>query len=327
MKRREFITLLGGAAAAWPLVARAQQPALPVIGFLHNQSLEAYRPFVAAFRQGLRQSGFVEGQNVRIEYRWGYNDGSRLPNLAAELVRLPVAVLVAAGGDPAIFAAKAASSEIPMVMTIGNDPVETGLVQSLNRPGGNITGVSVFAVQLVAKRLELARELGASPPAIAFLENPANPNSKIDSVEFEAAAQSLDQPTLIIEAGAESECDAVFATLAERRVGALIVQSDPFFNKITDRLVALAARHMVPVVYPRREFAAAGGLLSYGSSLGEAYRQVGIYTGRLLKGDKPSELPILLPTRFELVANLKTANALGITLPTSILLRADEVIE
>jgi len=327
VRRRDFIRSIGVAAAAWPLAARAQQPALPVIGFLNNQSPEAYDRFVASFRQGLRQAGYVEGRNVAIEYRWGQNDSSRLPPLAAELVRLPVTVLVACGGEPATLAAKAATTTIPIIATIGNDPVETGLVQSLNRPGGNLTGISVFAVQLVAKRLELAHELKPGATAIAFLANPANPNSKIDTAEIDDAARTLGQRVVILKATTESECDAAFASLAQHRVGALIVESDPFFNKVTDRLVALELRHSVPVIYPRREFVAAGGLMSYGSSLTEAYRQVGIYTGRILKGDKASELPILLPTRFELVLDLKRASTLGVTIPTSILLRADEVIE
>jgi len=325
--RRQLITLLGGAAATWPLAARAQQQAMPVIGFLNNQSLAAYSRFVAAFRQGLRQIGYVENQNVLIQYGWGQNDSSRLPALAAELVRVPAAVLVASGGDPAISAAKAATTTIPIVATIGNDPVETGLVQSLNRPGGNLTGVSVFAVQLVAKRLELAHELVPKSAVVGFLANPGNPNSKIDTAEIDQAARTLGHEAVILEAATESECEAVFISLRQRQVAALIVESDPFFNKLTDRLVALAQRHSIPVVYPRREFTSAGGLMSYGSSLTEAYRQVGIYVGRILKGDKPSDLPILLPSKFELVVNLKTANSFGLTMPTSILLRADEVIE
>jgi putative ABC transport system substrate-binding protein len=325
-RRREFITLLGMAAAS-PLAARAQQPAMPVIGFLNNQSPDAYGRFVAAFRQGLRQIGYVEGQNVDIQYRWGQNDSSRLPPWAAELARLPATVLVASGGELAISAAQAATTTIPIVATIGNDPVEATLVQSLNRPGGNLTGVSVFSVQLVAKRLELAHELVPKGAAIAFLANPTNPNSKIDTAEIDDAARTLGHPVVILNAATENECDAAFASLLQRQVTALIVESDPFFNKLTDRLVALALRHSVPVVYPRREFASAGGLVSYGSSLTEAYRQVGIYTGRILKGDKPSDLPILLPSKFEMVVNLKTANTFGLTMPTSILLRADEVIE
>src|SRR5689334_6325971 len=247
--RRRFITLIGGAAAAWPLAARAQQPAMPVIGFLNNQSLAAYGRFVAAFRQGLRQIGYIESQNVVIQYGWGQNDSSRLPALAEELVRVPAAVLVASGGDPAILAAKAATTTIPIVATIGNDPVETGLVQSLNRPGGNVTGVSVFAVQLVAKRLEHAHELVPKSAVVGFLANPGNPNSKIDTAEIDQAARTLGHETVILEAATESECEAVFISLRQRQVAALIVESDPFFNKLTDRLVALAQRHSIPVVY------------------------------------------------------------------------------
>jgi putative tryptophan/tyrosine transport system substrate-binding protein len=327
LRRRYFITLLGGAVVAWPLAARAQQSAMPVVGFLNNTTPETSQPFVTAFRRGLGQAGYIEGRNVEIDYRWGRNQSDRLPDLVRGLVQRPVAVIVASGGDQAMRAAQAATSTIPIVATIGNDPVETGLVRSLNRPEGNLTGVSVFAVALVAKRLELARELAPNAPAIAFLADPNNPNSKLDTREIEDAAQTLDQKVVILSAGTEDECDAAFAGLAQHRAGALIVESDPFFNGIVVRLVILAARHAIPVVFPRREFADAGGLLSYGTSLTEAYRQIGIYTGRVLKGTKPAELPILLPSRYELVLNLKTAKALGITTPTSILLRADEVIE
>ena len=325
MKRREFITLLGG-AAAWPLAARAQQ-AMPAIGFLNNATPESYAPFVAAFRNGLRQVGFAEGQNVSIEFRWGRNQSARLSDLAAELVRLPVAVMVTSGGDQAVQAGRAATSIIPIVATIGNDPVDSGLVASLNRPGGNITGVSVFAVQLVAKRLQMARELVPDGSEIAFLVNPTNPNSAIDRKELGEAAGTLGQRFAVLEAASAEECDAAFAHLARQRAGALIVESDPYFNGLVERFVALARQHSVAVIYPRREFTTAGGLMSYGTSLTEAYRQVGIYAGRILKGDKASELPILLPSRFELVVNLKAATALGLTVPTSILLRADEVIE
>jgi putative ABC transport system substrate-binding protein len=326
MKRREFIALLGG-AAAWPLAARAQQPALPVIGFLNNATPESYAPFVAAFRRGLGQVGYYEGRNVTIDYRWGHNQSQTLPELAQNLVRHGVTVIVASGGDQTIRAAKQATVTIPIVATIGSDPVESGLVHSLNRPEGNITGISVFAVQLVPKRLELARELSGKDATIGFLANANNPNSKIDRREVEEAGSTLGQAVAIIYAGTEAECDAAFAVVAQRRLGALIVESDPFFIGVTTRLVTLAARHAVPVIFPRREFTEAGGLLSYGSSLTEAYRQVGIYAGRILKGAKPAELPIVLPSRFELVVNLKTARALGIELPTAILLRADEVIE
>ena len=236
-------------------------------------------------------------------------------------------VLVASGGDQIIQAARAVTTTVPMVVLVGNDPVETGLVQSVKKPGGNITGVSVFAVQLVPKRLELARELAASAKVIAFLENPTNPNAKTDRNEFVAAAEKIRQPVATLSAATEDETSAAFANLAGRQIGAVIVESDPFFNGVTQRLVELAARYSVPVIFPRREFVLAGGLMSYGSSLSEAYRQAGIYTGRVLKGDKAGDLPFLFPTKFELVVNLKTAKALGIAIPTSILLLADEVIE
>jgi putative tryptophan/tyrosine transport system substrate-binding protein len=280
-----------------------------------------------SFRRGLGQVGYIEGQNVTIEYRWGRNEGNRLPDLAKELVQRDVTVIVASGGDQAVRAAQAATRTIPIITTIGSDPVETGLVRSLNRPEGNITGVSVFAVQLVAKRLELAREFTPNAAAIGFLVNPNNANYQIDMREIDEAAKALGQKIIVLHAGTENECDAAFAELARQQAGALIVESEPFFNQITVHLVVSAARRSIPVVFPRREFAVAGGLLSYGASLTEAYRQLGIYTGRILKGAKPAELPILLPSRYELVLNLKTAKALGIAVPTSILVRADEVIE
>jgi ABC-type uncharacterized transport system substrate-binding protein len=327
MRRRAFIAALGSAAAMWPLAARAQQPALPVIGFLNNATPETYAPFIAAFRRGLGQVGYIEGQNVAIEYRWGRNQSERLPDFAKELVQRAVTVIVASGGEKTVLAAQAATRTIPIVATIGSDPVEAGFVRSLNRPEGNLTAVSVFAVQLVAKRLELARELAPDAVAIGFLANPNNANYKMDKREIEEAARTLGQKIVILHAGTEDECDAAFADLAKHQVGALIVESDPFYNEITVRLVVLAARRSVPVVFARREFAVAGGLLSYGTSLTAAYRQLGIYTGRILKGSKPADLPVLLPSRYELVLNLKTAKALGITVPTAILVRADEVIE
>ncbi len=327
MRRREFITLLGGTAAAWPLAVRAQKQSMPLIGFLNNTTPESYAPFVAAFRRGLGQVGYTEGQNVMIDYRWGRNQPGQLSEAAKTLVERGVTVLVASGGDQAIDAAKAATVTVPIVATIGNDPVEAGLVRSLNRPEGNLTGISVFAVQLVPKQLQLARELAPNAQTIAFLENPTNPNAKIGRGEIEAAGKIIGQEIVILDVATEADSDAAFATLTQHRSGAVIVQSDPFFNGITERLVALAGRSTVPVIFPRREFALAGGLISYGSSLTEAYRQVGIYTGRVLKGDKPADLPILLPSKYELVVNLKTAKTLGFELPTSILLRADEVIE
>jgi putative tryptophan/tyrosine transport system substrate-binding protein len=273
------------------------------------------------------QGGFVEGKNVAIDFRWGHNQSDRLPELANELVKRGVVAIVVSGGEQAIRAVKAATATIPIIATIGSDPVESGLVRSLNRPEGNLTGISVFATQLVAKRLELVRELVPNGGAIAFLVNPTNPNSKIDKRELEEASKTIGQQGVILNAANASECEAAFDGLVQRQASALIVESDPFFNEITVRLVALAASHAVPVIFPRREFATAGGLMSYGTSLVEAYRQVGLYTARILKGAKPTDLPIMLPTRFELVVNLITAKTLGITMPTSILLRADEVIE
>jgi ABC-type uncharacterized transport system substrate-binding protein len=313
MQRREFITVLGG-AVAWPLGARAQQP-MPVVGFVNNGSARAYAPFADAFRQGLRQTGYVEGQNVVIQYRWGEGQTAKIPGFIAELVHLPANVIVTGGSDTAAEEAKAATATIPIVATMGSDPVETGLVSSVNRPGGNVTAISVFAVQLVAKRLELARELVAHAAIVGFLVNPSNPNSRIDIREMEDAARRLGQEFVLLRASTESECDAAFASLVQQGAKALIVQSDPFFNSMVERLVALARGYAIPVVFARREFATAGGLMSYGSSLSEAYRQLGIYTGRVLKGDKPADLPIVLPTRFELVVNLKTAKAIGSALP------------
>jgi putative tryptophan/tyrosine transport system substrate-binding protein len=326
MKRREFITLLGGAAVAWPLVARAQQ-AMPVIGFFNNESAAGSAALVEAFRQGLRQAGYTEGKNVVIQYRWRENEIAKTSELIGQLVRMPADVIVATGGDPAAQEAKAATRDIPIVATCGSDPVETGLVASIKRPGGNLTCVSVFAVQLVAKRLELAREIVGNSGAIAFLTNPKNPNSSIDVQEMDKAAKRLSQPMIHLHASNEIECDAAFASLIQQSAKALIVGSDPYFNRIVEKIVALASRFSVPTVFPRREFSTAGGLVSYGSNLSEAYRQIGIYAGRVLKGDKPADLPVVLPTRFDLIVNLRTAKSLGIELPTGILLRADEVIE
>jgi putative ABC transport system substrate-binding protein len=326
LRRRQFISLLGG-AAAWPLAARAQQPAMPVIGFLNGRSPQAYASFLAAFLQGLKQAGYVDGQNALIEYRWAQNQSDRLPGLAAELVRYPLAVMVTSGGDEVVQAARAAAATTPIVSTFGFDPVARGLASSLNRPGGNITGVSVFSTVLVAKRLELLRELVPNVAVVAFLVNPANPSAAADAKDFTAAAEKLAQRVVVLNAPTAQECEAAFADLARQGVGALAMQSDAFFNTVIDHIVALAKRHAVPVMYARREFAAAGGLLSYGSSATEAYRQLGIYTGQVLKGVKPADLPILLPSRFELVINLSTAKALGIDVPLSLMVRADEMID
>jgi putative ABC transport system substrate-binding protein len=327
MKRRYFIAGLGVAAVAGSQRAWGQQQTRPLIGFAHSGSSSAYVPFVNAFRQGLRQTGFVQGENVDIQFRWGENQRDPIAGHIAELVDRNVSVLVIGGGDTGVRAAKSATSTIPIVVALGNDPVQAGFVNNLSRPGGNLTGISVFAIQLVAKRLELAREFVANGEVVAFLENPSNPNSRIDSKEFSQAAEHLRQKFVVAEATTESECVTAFAALMQQGAKALIVQSDPFFNSVVEQLVALAASYVIPVVFPRREFALAGGLMSYGSSLSEAYRQVGIYTGRVLRGDRPGDLPFVFPTRYELVINLKTAKSLDLTMPTPILLRADEVIE
>lgn len=327
MRRREFITVLGGVAAAWPLDASAAEQPMPVIGFISNGSSTAYAPFVEAFRQGLRQAGYIEGQNVFIQYRWGENDITKISDHVAQFVRLPANVIVTSGGDPVAREAKAATKDIPIVATCGSDPVETGLVTSIKRPGGNLTCVSVFSVQLVAKRLELAREIVGASEVIGFLSNPKNPNSNIDIREMEEAARGLGQSIVELHASDEIECDAAFASLAQQMAKALVISSDPYFNNVVEKLVALARRYAVPTIFPRREFSTAGGLVSYGSNLSDAYRQLGIYAARVLRGDKPADLPVVLPSRFDLIVNLKTAKSLGIELPTGILLRADEVLE
>jgi putative tryptophan/tyrosine transport system substrate-binding protein len=328
VKRRDFITLLGGAAAAWPLAARAQQPAkLPIIGFLGGGSAEAFAHVVAAFGQGLYETGFAEGQNVTIEYRWAEGQYDRLPALVAELVGRPVVVIVATGGDVGVRAAKKATTTIPIVFTSGSDPVAAGFVSSLNRPGGNVTGVSLFVSVLEVKKLDLLRELVPTAAVIAFLLNPSNPRAGVDTADMQAAARALGKQLLIFEVDREHDFGAVFTSLAQQRVDALVVHTEPFFLSRRDHLVELAARHSIPTIYGLREFAAAGGLISYGTKLSDSYRQVGIYTGKILKGEKPADLPIMQPTKFELVINLKTAKALGLDVPTSLLARADEVIE
>jgi putative tryptophan/tyrosine transport system substrate-binding protein len=325
MKRREFIALLGG-AAAWPLAARAQQPAMPVIGLLGTTSREADAR-LAPFRQALRQAGYVEKQNVAIEYRWAENEYDRFPALAADLVQRQVTVIVSLGGTPGALAAKAATSTIPIVFQAGVDPVEAGIVASLNRPGGNITGVSQLLTATVPKQLQLMHEV-APAKNVAFLLNQTNPlysNSFLK--DLEAAASTLGAKLHLLHASTEADFDPTFEMLERLEAGALVVGPDLFFLSRRDRLVALAARHSVPAIYPWREAAIAGGLMSYASSQADTYRQVAIYTARVLKGDKPADLPVQQSVKVELVLNLKTAEALGITFPLPLLGRADEVIE
>ena len=326
MRRRDFITLLGGVAVSWPLTAHAQQPAMPIVGVLDSSSASEYAPFLAAFREGLHEAGFIEGRNVAIEYRWADGRYDRLPSLAAELVRVPVAVLVATG-ITAAAAAKTATSTVPIVFNTGGDPVRFGLVASLNKPGGNITGVASLGKVLVAKRFELLRELVPKANAVAFLVNPNNAVVALDTSDAQAAAATLGHKLIIVKASSAGEIDAAFATIAEQRGDALLQQLDPFLQSRRDQLVALAARYALPAIYERRDFAIAGGLMSYGTSLRDALRLVGKYTSRLLKGEKPANLPVQQPTKFELVINLKTAKALRLTVPPTLLTRADEVIE
>ena len=326
MRRRAFIGLIGGAAAL-PLKARAQQQAMPVIGFLDTASPGPMGPFLAMFRQGLLESGFVEDKNVAIEYRWGENHNDRLSALAADLVERHVAVIAAINLAPAL-AAQAATKNIPIVFGIGGDPVALGLVTSFNHPGGNLTGITQQSIETFAKRLQLLHELIPAATSIAFLTNPDNKrNVEVETAAVNNMANRLGLRLPILNASSPSELDAAFATIAEQRVGALLVSSDPFFVGQRDQLVALAALHAVPASYFRRDFAVAGGLMSYGSSLTDGYRQVGAYIGQILKGAKPADLPVQQPTKFELVINQKAAKALGLIIPPALVVLADEVIE
>jgi putative ABC transport system substrate-binding protein len=329
MNRRAFMSLLGGAAAAaWPHATRAQQTATPVIGYLSIRSAETDAPFLVSLRQGLGERGFVEGRNVAVEYRYAQGQPDRAPALAADLVRRRVALIVTTGGVQAALAAKAATTAIPIVFTIGSDPVQDGLVASLNRPGGNLTGATTSYDEAAPKRLGLLREILPNGALIGVLVNPNDPitaNSETNAAR--AAARSVGQRIEILQAGSERDIDAAFAKLIEMRAGALIVAPHASFATQAQQLIALAARHAIPALYWRREFAEAGGLMSYGSSLADAFRVVGVYAGRILKGEKPADLPVQQPTKFELVVNVKAAKAIGLTISESFLARADEVIE
>ena len=327
MRRRAFITLLGGAAAAWPVVARAQKPPMPVIGLLSAGSRETDVNRLTPFLQGLNAMGYVEGQNVAIEYYWAENQYDRLPALAADLVRRPVAVIAAFGGTASALAAKAATASIPVLFMIADDPVKYGLVESLNRPGGNATGVSSLGTIISAKVFEVLHEAVPKTDLIGVLVNPGSPTAEFYTKEIQAAAQSVGQKLLFVKANVEGDFEAAFTTLAKQRVGALLIPSDGIFNSWSKQLAALAARHRIPTIYPVREAVVAGGLMSYGHNLAEEYRQVGVLAGRILKGEQPADLPVQQVVKIELTLNLKTATALGLEIPQTLLARADEVIE
>jgi len=327
MKRRDFITLLGGgAAAAWPLAAHAQQRGMPVVGFLNGASSAGYARYLAAFRAGLRETGFIEGQSVAVEYRWADGEYDRLPALAAELVRRQVAVISGANSGAA-QAAKAATTTIPIVFSLGSDPVSLGLVASLSRPGGNLTGVANLTIEVAPKRLELLRELLPAVTTFGVLLNPAGPNAEMETRDLQAAAGTLGVQLHILHASTEPDIDTAFAMLAQLRAGGLVISPDVFFNSRTEKLAALALHYALPAVYQFPEFAEAGGLMSYSGTLRDSYRLVGVYTGRILKGESPANLPVQQATKVELIINLKTAKSLGITFPLTLLGRADEVIE
>lgn len=326
MERRAFIAGLG-AAATWPLVARAQQPAMPVVGFLSSRSPNESAAVAAAFRQGLAQAGFVVGQNMAIEYRWAEGQYDRLPALAAELVNLKVAAILAAGGPPSALAAKKATTTIPVIFSAADDPVGLGLVASLSRPGGNVTGMSLFNATLVAKRLALLHELVPSARVIAYLTNPANPGVILEVKAAQEAAKTFGLELQVIDASTDQEIEAAFARLIQQRIGAVVVAGEPFLDSRRAAIVELAAKYAVPASYSWRENVAIGGLLSYGTTISESYRSAGVYCGRVLKGERPADLPVMQPTKFEMTINLKTARTLGINVPPALLTAADEIIE
>ena len=325
MRRRNFIALLGSAAVTWPLPARAQQS--PVIGFINPASPAELAYRVAAFRNGLGEVGFVEGGNVAIEYRWAQGHYEELPALASDLVKRGVAAIAATGGIAAVRAARSATADIPIVFTTGSDPVEAGLVTSLNRPGGNVTGAGLMSTKLVAKRMELLHELIPNAKSIAILANAGSPSARFEIDEAESTARFLGLQIYVERTSGEQDFARAFASIAQARAGALLVATDPFFESVRGRLVALATQHAVPTIYSLREYADAGGLISYGASITDLYRQAGVYVGRILKGEKPADLPVTQSSKFECVVNMKTARAIRLDVPTSILLRADEVIE
>jgi putative tryptophan/tyrosine transport system substrate-binding protein len=327
MRRRDFITLLSGAAATWPRAARAQPSAMPVIGILGSEAPESDTFRVAAFRQGLNEAGYIEGRNVAFEYRWAQGQYSRLAALASDLVGLRVSVIAAVGLTPAALAAKAATTTIPIVFATGGDPVKLGLVASLNRPGGNLTGTSFLVSMMAPKRLELLLEAVPDAKVIGFLVNPTNPNADFETDEIQAAAAAIGRKLLVVKASIDSELETGFAELIDQRIAALCVSADQFFLSRRDRVVGLAARRGLPAIYNTREYVTAGGLMSYGTLLVDAHRLMGIYAGRILKGDNPANLPVQQSTKLELVINLKTAKTLGLEIPSTLLARADEVIE
>jgi ABC-type uncharacterized transport system substrate-binding protein len=327
VRRREFIRLLGGASIAWPLAARAQQPVMPVIGFLNPSSADGWESRLRAFRQGLKDEGFVEGENVAVEYRWAENQFDRLPALAVELVHRKVAVIVTTGSPAAALAAKAATTTIPIVFAVPEDPVRSGLVASLARPGGNATGINFFSIELVAKRLEILREMVPATTRIAVLINPADAAAETMLKDVEAATRAMGLQIQVLKANTSHEIDAAFATFVRERPDALLVSGGPFLLSRRVQLALLAARYAVPASYGAREYVEIGGLMSYAANIADAYRQVGVYAGRILKGAKPADLPVMQSTKFELVINAQAARVLGLTVPSTLLARADEVIE
>jgi putative ABC transport system substrate-binding protein len=327
MRRRDFLGILGGAAVAWPLVAPAQQPAMPVIGFMSGRAPDDSAHLVSAFRKGLAETVFIEGQTVTIEFRWAHGDYDRLPTLASELVSRGVAVLVGVGGDVSALVAKQATATIPVVFGMGGDPVKAGMVASFNRPGGNVTGYTLWTSEMGSKRMGLLRDIVPAVQTIGVLVNPRFPPTVQELYDLEIAAKAISQPLLVARANDDGELEAALTSLVQQRVGAFLVTAAPFFDTRRDRIISFAAQNRLPAIYQFREYAVAGGLISYGPNIVESYRDSGAYVGRILKGAKPADLPVLQPTKFEFVINLKTAKALGLTVPPTLVAEAGEVIE